>query len=88
MNNTTKHSDESKRQVKVSFHPQVWRDNRALTGDPIEFTVPREDAVNAEGDLYENNSAESDQLRNHENAPEKAQKWQGPFYVTIKDPSK
>lgn len=70
----------------VKFYPQVWDENDyALTGAPFTFTVPYEDALNDDGELVEDSSHESDLLRNHENAPEVVQKWQGPFYVVVNE---
>lgn len=71
--------------VRVKFHPQVWRDNYAVTGDPFEFCIPRADATDDDGTLLPDNTAASDRLRDHPNAPKKARKWQGPFYVTVDD---
>lgn len=68
----------------VRFFPQVWDgSDRALTGAPVSFTVPYEDALNGDGELVEDHSHESDQLRHHENAPELAREWAGPFYVVV-----
>jgi hypothetical protein len=75
---------EEAEEAVVTFHPQIWHDNRAITSDdPERFTVPIEDALTPEGELLEDDTGESDQLRHHENAPERAQQWDGPFYVTI-----
>ncbi|EMA54377.1 hypothetical protein [Halococcus salifodinae] len=70
----------------VTFHPQIWLDNRALTSDDTEtYTVPIEAALDDNGELLEDDSRESDGLANHENAPERAQNWSenDPYYVTI-----
>lgn len=67
----------------VKFFPQVWQDDYALTGDPERFVVPIEDATDEDGFLFEDDSAESDQLRDHENAPKLARTWAGPFYCAI-----
>lgn len=68
----------------VTFYPQIWHDNRAVTSDDTEqFEVPINKATDDEGHLLKDNSAATDQLRNCENAPERAQYWYGPFYVEI-----
>jgi hypothetical protein len=68
----------------VTFYPQIWRNDRAITGDETEtFTVPIEEAVGDDGELLEDNTDKSGVLAYHENAPERAQNWYGPFYVTI-----
>lgn len=69
----------------VKFYPQVWSNDYAMTGDPFTFTVPIDDALTPDGTLVEDCTHESDRLREHENAPEKARKWQGPFYVVISE---
>lgn len=72
--------------VRVTFYPQIWRNDNAVTSDDKEtFYVPREDATDEEGDLFPDNDWASDRLRRHENAPERAKKWQGPFYVTLEE---
>lgn len=71
--------------AEVVFHPQIWHNKRALTSDDLErFEVPIEDATDEKGRLYPDDSQATDSLRDHPNAPERARKWQGPFYVTIK----
>ena len=70
----------------VTFHPQIWHDNRALTSDNTEtYTVPIEAALNDNRELLEDDTGESDALATHENAPERAQNWSenDPYYVTI-----
>jgi hypothetical protein len=70
----------------VTFHPQIWHDNRALTSDETEtYTVPIEAALGDNGELLEDDSRESDALAAHENAPERAQNWSetDPYFVTI-----
>lgn len=70
--------------VEVTFHPQVWQDERAVTGtDTEQFYVPADDATDDDGNLLPDNSRESDVLRLHSNAPVRARHWQGPFYVTL-----
>lgn len=68
----------------VTFHPQIWRDNRAITGDETEtYTLPIEDIVTDDGELPGDNTYESDALAWHEDAPKRAREWQGPFYVSV-----
>jgi hypothetical protein len=70
----------------VTFHPQIWHCNRALTSDDIEtYTVPIEAALDDNGELLEDDTGESDRLAGHENAPERVQNWSknDPYYVTI-----
>ncbi|ERJ07442.1 hypothetical protein HLRTI_000484 [Halorhabdus tiamatea SARL4B] len=72
--------------VKVHFHPQIWSDGQAVTGDDTEtFYVPREDATDDQGALFSDESPESETLCRHENATERAQNWYGPFYVTLSE---
>lgn len=70
----------------VTFHPQIWQDNRTLTSDDTEtYTVPVEAALDDNGELLEDDTGESDELADHENAPDRAQNWSesDPFCVTI-----
>jgi hypothetical protein len=69
----------------VTFYPQIWRGDRAITAhEQIEkFTVPLEDALDDDGEMLEDDSYGSDQLRCHDNAPKMAREWDGPFYVTV-----
>ena len=85
MSSTNPQQTVDSEQVRVKFHPQVWDNGYALTGDAFEFTVPRDDAIDEDGELLEDATGESDQLRNHPNAPKKATKWQGPFFVTLEE---
>jgi hypothetical protein len=73
--------------VEVVFSPQEWAAGYAIAAqdrDTVTYEVPREDATDDNGDLYEDDTYESDQLSDHENAPEWVQDWSGPFYVTIR----
>lgn len=70
--------------VMVTVHPQIWHDGRAVTSDDVEtFYVPIADAVTRSGYLPEENNDESDQLRDHRNATQRAREWSGPFYCTV-----
>lgn len=75
--------DEPTDMVTVRFYPQVWRDDQALTGDPVEYELPREDVVDDDGNLPVDDTEHSDRLAWHEDAPDTAQYWSGPFYVTV-----
>jgi hypothetical protein len=67
----------------VTFHPQIWKNDHAVTGTETEtYTLPIEDVVMADGTLPEDSEA-TETLAWDEDAPERARKWQGPFYVTI-----
>jgi len=77
----------SQETVEVVFSPQEWTDEYAMASeerDPVTYEVPRKDAENDNGELYEDDTHQSDQLADHENAPEWVQNWSGPFYVTIR----
>jgi hypothetical protein len=70
-------------EVVVTFHPQVWRNDYAITGSETEtYTLPIEDVVMNDGTLPDGSVA-SETLAWHDDAPERARKWQGPFFVTI-----
>jgi hypothetical protein len=93
MSDNTRHSEpslsseiEDADEAVVTFHPQIWHDNRALTSDNTEtYTVPIEAALDDNGELLEDDTGESDALATHENAPKRAQNWSenDPYYVTI-----
>ena len=66
--------------TKVRFHPQAWINDYAVEVDaegPTEFEVG-EVAADVRDDSYP-----SDNLRDHENAPQWVKDWGGPFYVEI-----
>lgn len=70
--------------VRVTFHPQVWVDDRAVTSTDTEtYLVPLEKALTPDGDLVEDDTDTSDQLARVEEAPDRARNWAGPFYVTV-----
>lgn len=63
--------------AKVVFRPQVWVNDYAVDVDPpgeAVFEVP-DDLVRG----MEAHSYESDTLREHENCPQWAKEWVGPF---------
>jgi hypothetical protein len=70
--------------VRVTFHPQVWVDDRAVTSTDTEtYLVPLEKALTPDGDFVEDDTDASDQLAWVEEAPDRARNWDGPFYVTV-----
>ena len=70
--------------VRVTFHPQIWVDDRAVTGTETEtYLVPIEKALTDDGELIADNTGASDQLAWVEEAPDRARNWDGPFYVTL-----
>lgn len=70
--------------VIVTFHPQIWRNDHAVTGTETEtYALPIEDVLDENGELPESNTDESDELAWHDDAPKRARQWQGPFYVTV-----
>jgi hypothetical protein len=67
----------------VTFHPQVWRNDYAITGSETEtYGLPIEDVVMDDGTLPDGSEA-SETLAWHDDAPERARKWQGPFFITV-----
>lgn len=67
----------------VTFHPQIWKGDHAVTGTDTEtYTLPIEDVVTEDGTLPGGSEA-AEPLAWHEDAPERARKWQGPFFVTV-----
>lgn len=70
----------------VTFHPQVNEQERIRTlPETWSYRVPLEDATDSAGFLLPDDSAESDALRDHENAPPVVQDYDGPFYITIQE---
>jgi hypothetical protein len=70
-------------EVVVTFHPQIWKDDYAVTGSDTEtYTLPIEDVVMGDGTLPDDSEA-TETLAWHEDAPERARNWQGPFFVTV-----
>lgn len=83
-NDSTRTNEQEAEEAIVTVYPQIWHNARAVTSDEKErFKIPIEDATDDDGELLPDDSGESDPLKNHENAPERARKWQGPFYVTV-----
>jgi hypothetical protein len=70
--------------VRVTFHPQLWVDDRAVTGTDTEtYLVPIEKALTDDSDLVADDTDASDQLAWVKEAPDRARNWEGPFYVTL-----
>lgn len=75
--------------VRVTFHPQQWDEHlgeeRAVEADDastVTFIVPTDQATTEDGQLVDDDSRESDLLREHEEAPSWVNEWSGPFYIT------
>jgi hypothetical protein len=75
----------SDEEVTVTVHLQAWVREQPYEVDdsPVEFTVPRQDATDDEGNLLPDDTHASDKLKQHENAPTRVQNWQGPYYVEV-----
>jgi hypothetical protein len=75
--------------VVVEFVPQEWIESNGekvatvVSREPPRFTVPIEAATDDDGDLLQTDTKRSDQLRNHDHAPDWVNEWAGPFYVKI-----
>lgn len=85
---------ESAAHVAVTFHPQEWVDTAgeahewdrkqlvsAEDREPVTFSVPREDATDASGAVFEDESYGATLLQDHQNAPEWVSDWDGPYLV-------
>lgn len=74
------------RVAEVTFHPQAWQRDYAVEVDPegdTSWFVQLADTLNEDGEELANDDFDSDDLRNHENAPQWVKDWSGPFYITI-----
>lgn len=72
--------------VRVTFYPQLWVDDRAVTGTDTEtYLIPIEKALTDDGELFVDNTDASDRLARVEEAPDRARNWDGPFYVTLNE---
>lgn len=82
--------------IEVTFHPQEWVDSAgrshewgrkqlipADNREPVSFTVPWADGTDPSGHVFENESYEANQLRDHSAAPEWVNEWDGPYFVTM-----
>jgi hypothetical protein len=81
--------------VIVTFHPQEWVDTSAKPHEsggkqlvpaeqrePLSFTVPWTDGTDDTGAVLEDESYEANQLRDHPNAPDWVNDWEGPYFIT------
>lgn len=78
----------AKAEATLTFFGEAWIDDRAVRTDYSEgYTVPLED-LRRDGEWLIHGTTTShhvaDMLRGHENAPEKASNWQGPFTIKLK----
>lgn len=82
--------------VEVTFVPQTTvslGDSIVYDEDKekVSFEVPREDAVDENGNLLQGDTHESDELRTHDNAPRKLKDvthpdyHDGPFRMELKE---
>ncbi len=67
-----------KQPVTVTFNPRAWVNDYATDVDPEGPTTFQVEAHELEDILP--NSAASDALKNHDNAPQWIRDWSGPFY--------
>lgn len=74
---------ESEPDIAVPFHPHAWVDTSAKPHesgrkqlvpaddrDPVTVTIPREDGTRSDGTVFEDESYEANQLRDHPAAPD------------------
>lgn len=66
--------------MRVRFHPQAWVNDYAIEVDP---QGKAEWEVGDVPDGIADDTYESDEFRSHDNAPQWARDWTGPFYVEI-----
>lgn len=63
-------------EATVTFHPEIPINGRLVVPDDTwTFTVPINAVTDDDGFLLEDDTAASDTLANHENAPEIARRW-------------
>ena len=79
--------------IKCTFTPQMWVMDTAMTVDPIGettflVTLTEMDELTGTRDVkdVQDDSYESDALRNAEGAPQWIKDWPGPFYITVEQP--
>lgn len=71
-------------EVEVKFTPQKWvKDNAVRSGEDITFEVPFTDVLDDSGHLIYNHSRETDELKEHPDAPEEVKNHEGPFFITF-----
>jgi hypothetical protein len=66
--------------AQAYFHPQVWIRDTAIEVDPLGDTVWD---VGAVPDDMEDDDYPSDNLRDHDNAPQWVKDWPGPYWIEI-----
>lgn len=71
--------------VEVIFTPQKTHKDRyySIEDKKRRFVVPIEDATDDEGNLLDDDSYDSDVLKEHPNAPREVKEWEGPFYIVL-----
>ena len=62
------------------FHPQAWLNDYAVEVDPEGDTTFD---VGTVPESVEDDSYESDRLRDHDNAPQWIKDWHGPFWIEV-----
>lgn len=67
----------------VRFYAQVWKNDYAVDVWDETYRVPVEDAIGDDGGFLETNTAASDQLRWHDDAPDRVQNWPETGYVEV-----
>ncbi|WP_135365067.1 hypothetical protein [Halosimplex halophilum] len=83
----------------MTFHPQEWVDSAGEAHewgrkqliptegrDPVTFTVPRDEATDSSGKVFEDESYEANLLQAHPDAPDWVNDWDGPYFVTVESP--
>jgi len=87
---------DAKRRLAVTFHPQGWVKTSAKAHesgrkqlvpaedhDPVTFRIPWADGTGPDGDVFDDESYEANQLRDHPAAPDWVNDWEGPYFVTL-----
>jgi hypothetical protein len=79
----------------VTFHPQEEveedgeiRASESSNQSPHSFMIPIDEVIGDDGSLPVNTPIEDDSIRQHENAPEWVQSWEGPFTLVIETPTR
>lgn len=67
----------------VTFHAQEWIDDYAVTRWQRTYRVPIDAVTEDDGTFLEDNTHQSDQLRWHDNAPQRVQDWDATGFVSI-----
>lgn len=69
----------------VTFCAQVWNGDYAILVWEETYLVPIAAVTDDNGQVLEDNSHKSDQLRWHADAPDRVQNWSETGFVTIKE---